>query len=41
MTRFFFCGCCTWALSLGFLFPVYSMEPANRLTPMKGVNGKF
>ena len=31
MTRFFFCVCCISALSLAFLFPVYSMEAAHRL----------
>ena len=31
MTRCFFCGCCTWALSLAFLVPVYSMEAAHHL----------
>ena len=31
MTRCFFCDCRTSALSLAFLFPVYSMEAAHRL----------
>ena len=31
MTRCFFCDCRTSALSLAFLFAVYSMEAAHRL----------